>query len=601
MQYQKVKSAPKLTYVKGEKLEKLILKTMGLISDIVGATLGPGGQPVLIEREDANLPPMVTKDGVTVFRNLGLNDAAEQCVMEAARDTATRTAADAGDGTTCSSILAAEIVAQVFKYTKKNPTVSPQKIVRHLEKVFSNQIDPIIQKLARKVDVNVPEGRQLLHSVAKVSANGDVALADVVMDCFDIIGDDGNVTIEETSGPSHYEVEKIEGFPIRMGFDESCAKYYAKFINDPNNQRTVLERPVFILYHGRLNEFQNVVPALQAVGNAFQVRQDLIEGGASPDACPVVPHNVVLVACGFSDSALAALALNFAEPSSLIKCFPLLAPQSPQLNGQAEFLHDLSAITGARVLDQMNTPLQGATLADLGPGVKSFEATRYRSTVVGYADEGLRLMRIDQLKEQMGTPESELDKVLLNERVAKMSGGVAKLHVVGASNGELKEKRDRAEDAICAVRGAMKHGVLPAGGWTLLKLCNVLTRDPITDAILRPAFAAPVKRLLQNSGIVDDDEAMTVLAPVLEAIKADGPPIIYDLLDHKHVDAYEAGLLDSTPAVLEAIRNSISIASQIGTMGGIIVFARDHDLERAEASNTAEFLRNANTDFTDRT
>lgn len=578
MEYAKIKSVAKQVTVKGPKLQKLVLNTMKTISDVVGATLGPGGQPVLIERSEHDLPATVTKDGVTVFRALGFEDSAAHCIMETARDASVRTASEAGDGTTTATILAEAIVRKISEYIHRNPTVSPQKVVRHLEKVFGDFIRPEIAKLSTMVDVESDEGKRHLEAVAKVSANGDVDLAKAVMQCFEITGDDGNVTISESSGPSHYEVEKVNGFGIHMGYDESCAKYYPQFINDAGNQRVYMEKPVFILYHGRISEIQSVQKLLEKVGDCW-------EGGSEH-------HNVVLVATGFSDSVLASLALNFSHPKT-INVFPLLAPQSPQSSGQLQFLYDLSAITGARVLNQLSAPLNDAEVIDLGPGIDYFEAYRFRSTAVGYADEDLRLIRIDELKEMLTNPESQLDAMFIQERIAKLAGGIAKLRVIGSSNGELKEKRDRAEDAVCGVRGAIKHGCLPGGGWTLMKLCHVMPHDDIVDSILRPAFMAPIERLFLNSGIIEPGEAQHILSPVLEGLQ-NNVPIVYDFLEQKHVNAYEAGLLDSTPAVLEAVRASISIASQLGTLGGIVVFARDHELERSEASDVAEWTRNAN-------
>jgi chaperonin GroEL len=212
--------------------------------------------------------------------------------------------------------------------------------------------------------------------------------------------------------------------------------------------------------------------------------------------------------------------------------------------------------------------------------------------VVGYADETLRLCRIDELKQQLENPESELDAMLLQERIGKLAGGIAKLHVIGSSNGELRERRDRAEDAICGVRSAIKYGCLPGGGWTLMKLCATMPKDEITNYILRSAFMAPVERLLLNSGITEASEAQQILGPIIAGI-VNGKTIVYDFLDQKHVDAYESGLLDSAPAVLEAIRTSISIASQLGTLGGIVVYARDLDLERSESAAVASWKRDA--------
>jgi chaperonin GroEL len=582
MQYQKVKSVAKKIQTRGDALDRTILQTMKTISSIVGATLGPGGRQVLIERQEHNLPPMVTKDGVTVFRSLGFEDAATHCIMEAARDASVRTASEAGDGTTTATILAEAVVRLTKAYSEKNPRVSPQRVVRRLEKIFKVHIEPSLRRQAIKADMTTTEGRALLQNVASVSANGDTDLAEAVMTCFDLVGDDGNVTISELSGASKYEVERIEGFPIGIGYEESCAKFYPKFVNDPANQRVLLERPTFVVYHGRIQDPQSLFNLLSKIGYGFESQ--------------AIGPNVVLVATGFSESVLGYLGMMFPEAGAL-NVFPLLAPQSPFPNGQLNFLLDLCAVTGANLMDPMNLPFEQAELKDFGKAT-IFESYRFRSNVVGKPNEDLLLLRVDELQTNLARAESQLDTIYLQERIGKLTGGIARLKVIGASNGELKEKRDRAEDAVCAVRGAIKHGCLPGGGWALLKLMNELKdfEDPILNEVLIPALFEPVRRLLENVGLTEenDDEFRAILAPILLSLQNGQEPVVYDCLEGKHVFAKEDGILDSTPAVLEAIRNSLSIASLLGTLGGTVVFKRDLETERTEARDMANFNRDSN-------
>ena len=748
IQYQKVKSVAKEITVKGARLDRLILETVHVVSNVVGGTLGPGGCPVLIERQEPGLPPIITKDGISVFRSLGFQDSSAHCVMEMMRDASLRTASEAGDGpqplwskvltpsgfvsmqevkvgmdicgtdgsvqkvlgvfpkgkkeivsitfadgqavdccedhlwtvstpsaetktmstremmenwtseyatpklkghesnttikkivktgvhtemqcikvsnpdnlyitddfvvthnTTTSAVLAEAIIRKTKEYREANPRVSPQKIVRRLQSTFKNSIEPLIKGLSIPCNLESFNGLKALHAVATVSANGDTDLADAVMKCFNLVGDGGNVTISEVSGPSSYEVEKIDGYPVGVGFEDSCAKYYSKFINDPGTQRCIMDNPVFLVYNGRVTEMQTIVNLLMKVGIAWGKQE-------------YSHHNVVVVATGFSETVLSQLGLNF-EESNTINVFPLLAPHSPVLNGQLNFLYDICAITGATLLDSMNRPVDHAELVDLGPGIKSFEAHRFRSNIIGHASgeilnptddevgqlteenpvptyEQRTMIYLDHLQTQLDNPASELDKMLLQERFGKITGGIAKLKVVGASNGELKEKRDRAEDAVCAVRGAMQHGCLPGGGWVLLKTISVLKElnDPIVNEVLVPALIEPVIRMLSNMGIDLDSEFQSILGPVLEGIAAN-KAIVYDILEGKHVEAVEGGILDSLPAVLEAVRNSISIASVLGTLGALVVFPRDGETERSEARDTADFLRNSQLDIND--
>lgn len=584
MEYQKPKSAPKQIMTEGPQLEQLKLQTLKTISDLVGSTLGPNGKTVLIERFEHGLKPLVTKDGVTVIGSMAFIDASAQCILEAARDASVRTAKEAGDGTTTASVLAEAIVRNISQYCLAHPKVSPQKVIRRIEALFHDIMEPGIHKLSKKVDMDAKSGKRLLHAVARVSANGDVALADAVMKCFEYTGDEGNVTIVEKSGASGYSVEKIKGHTILTGYDESCQKFYPQFINDAGNQRCYLEKPIFILYHGSITEIQRVALLLEKIGEAWAADNESS------------PHNVVLVATGFSDSVLATLGLNFSTQDT-INVYPMLAPLSQQSNGQLEFLHDISAVTGATIFNPLSRPLERATPSDLG-GVEAFEAYRSRSSIIGYADESLLEARIDEITQMLENPDSELDSLLLTERKAKLSGGIAKLTVSGASTGELKEKSARADDAVCAVRGAIKQGTLPGGGWTLMKLCSLLPDDDVSNEILRPALMTPIERLLTNCGITVEEEAMAILSPIIQGIK-DGKRVVYDFLEGKHVDPYKGGLLDSTPAVLEALRNSISIATLLGTLGGTVCFMRDAQLEREEARITANYMRDANTNPAD--
>jgi chaperonin GroEL len=590
MQYQKAKSVAKRVEVKGPKLEAIISETMGTISSIVGATLGPGGRPVLIERQEFDLPSFVTKDGVTVMRSLGFEDSVKHCILEAARDAAVRTAAEAGDGTTTATILAESVMAATKNYCKANPRVSPQKVMRFLEQAFKTVIEPALHELTIRVPSEEVARRKLLKSVAKLSANGDEALADAVIKCFEEVGDEGNVTIAEVNGNSSYEVELIDGFPIGVGLEDCCLNFVHKFINNPKTQTCSMEWPRFIVYNGILSEIQTVVPLLEKIGMEWTAR-----GGGKSGY-----QNIVIVAKGFSDSVIAQLSINFQEATSF-NVFPLVAPRSPIPGAQVEFLLDVAAIVGAKIFDPMNEPLSQGELHELGPGVELFEATRFRSNIIGIADDESIVRRAGEIEAQLVAAASELDRQLLQERLGKLTGGIARLKVIGASGSEIKEKRDRAEDAVCAVRGAIKHGCLPGGGWALVKIIHILNQEfpgnPMISGILGPALLEPTRRLISNSGLTED-EGVAVFGPIWEGVRQ-GKMTVYDFLEGKHGDAVELGVLDSTPAVLEAIRNSFSIAAVLGTLGGAVVFQRDLDLELAEARDSAEFVRNANANEAD--
>lgn len=610
-EYKKAKSAAKTIIPRGDILENKILNTLKSISTIVGGTLGPGGHPVLIERQEHRLGCTVTKDGVTVFRSLGFNDASAHCILETARDAATRTASEAGDGTTTATILAEAINRYTKEFCNKYPNISPHRIVRIIHSILKDTIEPELEDLALDIGLvpNTPE-RKLALAVATISGNGDEPLANAVMNCFDITGDEGNVTILEGTGPlSKYEVQPVSGYPINMGYETSTPKWYSTFINDQATQKVVIDNPIFLLFFGRLNDLNPFVEILSHL-------QDLFDNKFTKQ------HNVIIVANGFSEAVIQKLAYNWADPSS-INIYPLQVPwDSPIHNHQKHFLDDLSAVVSGVVYDpDINTlnPLVDNTgspivenLVELGnvqldpedserfspEGIHRVEISRFKTMVLGDSDPDFILERIEELKQMASDPESELDATLLNERMAKLTQGIAQLKVIGSSSGDLRERRDRAEDAVCAVRGALLHGATPGGGWTLARLINVLGAKYVDDLerdvvehILVPSFREPINRLYENSGFISERKEM-VDRLCLNASDPDNLET-FDCLNLRWVDAYESGIIDSLPAVREAIRNSISVAALMGTCGGLVVFPRDHSFDEEEGHSTAEFVRTA--------
>jgi chaperonin GroEL len=345
MQYQKAKSAHKNVIPNGSYLRKKVLDTSSIIASVVGGTLGPGGHPVLIEREEHGLPPDITKDGVTVIRSLGFKDSASHVLMEAERDAAVRTAATAGDGTTTATILSDAFLRRVMKFCDSNKNYSPQAVVRDIQKTYAEVFEPSIRDLTLRGDLSTPEGRKRLAAVATVSANGDTELADAVLEAYDICGDDGNVTILEASGKvSSIEVREIPGFPIGMGYEESLQHFFPVFINRPDLQMVRMEKPAFLLYFGQINEMQVLLPLLEKLQDAY--RGEYLK-----------THNIVVVATGFSTKVLASLAVNWSDPNS-INVLPFLVPnKNPIHNAAKNFIDDLAAVVGAEVYDPVVAPL----------------------------------------------------------------------------------------------------------------------------------------------------------------------------------------------------------------------------------------------------
>lgn len=573
MSIRKVKTSPKLFVSDPQRLRHLVLSTMQRISEVVGSTLGPGGKNCLIESDVPGIPNKNTKDGVTVFNSLGAHNSYEHLIIEQARDAATRTATEAGDGTTTATILAAAMVQHLYEYCESNPRMSPQKVARDLAKVVRTKLVSSIQERGIQIDTDNVE---LLRMVAKVSANGDEDMADAVIQAFELLGygNNAHITIKEVSGPYGYDVSLIEGFPIPMGFEESAGKFHAMFINDQANQRCYLEKPLFLLYDGQLNDMITVQSIMEKIGDSYS------QGNTDH-------RNVVIFAHGFSASVLSTLSINFVHPDT-IKVLPISTPRAPFLNAETHFLHDLSAFTGARVFG-LKDKIAEAKIEDLGSGSEYFEAYRFRSTLVSNPDSVNIEVREEELQTQKKNAESKQESLWLEERIGKLTSGIARLTISGGSNGELKEAHDRCEDAVCAVRSAIAKGALPGGCRTMIDLATETALDETIPEhvkdILIPSLYTPILRLLDNAGYKEEE-----IEEIVDKLQKD-PDLVYDVENQQFGKAEELGIFDCLPAVEEALKNATSIASVMGTIGGIIAYPRDEAIEREEAKADSEFRK----------
>lgn len=572
--HRKAKDSSKMFVCDKEFLKRKVLSTMERVSNIVGSSLGPGGKVTLIESDYPGIPNKLTKDGVTIFKALGARDPYEHLIIESARDTAQRTATEAGDGTTTATILAYNIIKNLFEFCEKNPKYSPQKAAREISKVTEQTLIPYINSRSIKVD---EENKSILKMVAQISANGDSDMADAVIKAFEEIGygDASHVTIRELSGKKGYTVERIDGFPIPVGFEESIGKLHTAFINDAANQRCHLEKPLFLLYDGNVNDLISFLPLMEALGKKYA------EEGNSDY------KNLVIVAHGFSENVLTQLAFNFANPNTM-NVLPMITFRAQFLNSETHFLYDLSAFTGAKVFglkDQINT----AVIDDLGRGMESFEAYRFRSTVIGDPDPVNIEVRAEELKTMKLNAEGEAERKLLEERLGKITNGIAKLTIYGGSNGELKEAHDRCEDAVCAVRSAIAHGAVPGGCRMAINLAVQLLQEfpensPMRE-VLAPSLLALPHKLLDNAGY-NTEEIEDVLGYLIQ-----NPDAVYDVENQKYGKAEELGLFDATRAVTESLSNAVSIAAVLGTCGGLVCYPRDDAFERSEATADSEYMR----------
>lgn len=554
------------------KLQKMIVATMDEISGIVGSSLGPGGRVVVIESDLQGIPNKNTKDGVSIFRALGSHDPFKHLIIEQTRDAAIRTVNEAGDGTTTATVISAALIKNLFDFCSKNRRYSPQKVARIIAKSLDETLVPSIRKQSIKITT---KNQDLLEKVATISVNGDKDMAKAVIQAFEEVGygASSHVTIQELSGPSgQYEVKLIEGFPVDKGYEESIGKFHPAFINDQGNQRCLLDKPLFILFDGNVTDMVQIQPVLEQIGEEYVSGKSEFK-------------NVVIVAHNFSDQVLTQLAFNFPNPQT-INIVPLTTPLSQIINGQLEFLMDVSAFTGAKIFD-MNNSLLDATPEDFGKSMEKIEIYRFRTTIVGEPDQLNVEDRASQISTRMKQSESKIEKILLEERLGKLTNGIAQLKIYGSSNAELKEKADRAEDAVCAVRAAISHGCLPGGCRVLINLLIGLLAETenkeIMQEVLIPSLAAPFYKLLDNAGY-NVDEQQEILGKLIE-----NKDLVYDVENGVFGKAKELGIFDATLAVEQALKNAVSIASVMGTLGGIVAFPRDGQLERQAALDDANF------------
>lgn len=653
MNHLKVRNQP--TKVMVDNPLPFVLEATEKIDRIVGATLGPGGKPVLLERQEYGLPPFLTKDGVSVYKSLGFEGAIHDLVMEALRDPAVHTANEAGDGTTTATILAAAFIRRVHQFSLANPGCSPQGVGRALQAMLSSALNFLQEKSVAAV-MRGPDGQlnrdglALLKSVARTSANGDEQIAASALEAMVQAGDAGNVVLTEAPGEG-YLVEKIEGYSLAGGWEDTAKTLAPNWWTDQAREICRVDAPRVLVYNGKLSSLSPIAALLERVIAQCEANQSddeaaILAFGAEAgvigpcqhktadkvcgatmsapaegkwrcekghaavldpalDECRRLSNVVVVVANSFSESVLTDFFMNFRKPDGL-KLVPCLAPHGPSPNYQVQILQDIAAITGSTIIDPISARL--SDLSCLGPGIAAFEMDRLRSNFEGaaYKMAALRAspyrtklaQRMVEVRDQVSKNVSVLDRTYSQERLAKLSGGLIRLIVRGTSNADIRERRDRAEDAICAIRGATREGCLPGAGWGLFALASHLRShaaaadQAMIEQIMVPALTEPFRRLLSNAGYsAADVEVLWVeMARRVEEALGGAPPSILDVTTREWVDPFAAGILDSTPAVDRAVR-SASAQIQMGYLGGIVAYKRDSDLERSEALAASAYQR----------
>jgi chaperonin GroEL len=536
-----------------QQLKGVVHDAIGRMSAVVGRTLGPGGRPVIIERD--GLSPLVTKDGVTVARSLGVDKSEANIIIEAAKEICINTAKQAGDGTTTAIVLANWLVEFGQQFMDSNPKYNPQRLVSDLQEAYDAVIVPYLKEYAIKV-----ASPEQLKNVATISANGDLKVAEAVVQAVMNAGDDGTVLIEEGQG-NMMKVETAEGYVITTGLKD-IGSIGPIFINDKAGQQCKMDNGVVFLYDGTVNDIK--------VPMAIQAAYEGTEFYGSP---------IMVLAHGFADNVLEAFAK---QTKSGVSVVPVKTPMSGLPNSRSLFLLDMSAYTGGTVYDPGTVDKFMTEDRQTGFGVfKSAKVNMYETVINCEVNVEAINERIVELKAIGDAAFSEMDRMFVRAAIGKLTGGLSTIWVGGASELEIREKKDRVEDAVEAVRSAIAEGVIPGGCMVHLKLQQELSNHPDKKDswnILINALGEPFNLLMENCG---EDPAMIrqLLGMNLTAGDPGLPSVVFDANTHKLDDPFKAGIIEPAKVCRVSIGNALSVASLLITLGGLVVVPRDSQME----------------------
>ncbi len=505
-----------------------------VVASAVATTLGPKGRNVALDRKFGS--PTITHDGVTVAKEIELEDPFENMGAQLLKEAATKTNDIAGDGTTTSTVLAHAIVNEGLKTLAAG--ANPMLLKRGIE-----QAARLVSEAIRKQAIEITT-KEDIANVASISAQ-DRVIGDLIADVMDKVGKDGVITVEESKG-LEFEKEYVEG----MQFDRGYISPY--FITDPDHMEAVIAEPYVLVYDRKISAAADIVPLLEK----------LVQIGK---------RELVIIAEDVDGEALATLALN-----RIRGMLNVLAVKAPGFGDRRKaMLQDIAVLTGATVIsDEMGRKLETATIADLGRAEK-IVADKDNTTVVGGKgdDKGIRA-RIEQIRVEIDKSTSDYDREKLQERLAKLSGGVAIIRVGAATETELKEKKHRVEDALSATRAAVEEGIVPGGGVALVNAVASLEKvkmdnedEQIGVNIVRKALEIPMRRIVENAG----KDGSVIVENVRQAQKkARTHTIGYDVLREEYMDMVKGGVIDPAKVTRGALENAASIAAMILTTEALI-------------------------------
>ncbi len=516
----------------GEDARRRLKVGTDTLAQAVKTTLGPKGRNVALDKKWG--APTVTHDGVTVAKEIELSNPFENMGAQLLKEAATKTNDVAGDGTTTATVLAQAIVNEGLRNVAAG--ANPMLLKRGIELAAAAVVDSI-----RKNSIEIKGHDDIAH-VASISA-ADTAIGDLIAEVMDKVGKDGVITVEESKGLA-FEVEYVDG----MQFDRGYISPY--FITDAETMQAVLEDAHILIYDKRISMVDDIMPILEKL-----VQSD--------------KRDLVIIAEDVDGQALATLVLN-----RLRGAFNVIAVKAPGFGDRRKaMLQDIAVLTGGTVITEvMGRKLESATIEDLGRADK-VSSTKDDTTIVGGHGKAEEIKgRINQIKVEIENSTSDYDREKLQERLAKLAGGVAVISVGAATETELKEKKHRVEDALSATRAAVEEGVVPGGGVALINALKAIKElkddDPDINTginIVRRALEEPMRQLVSNAGQIG-----AVIINEVRLRQSEGGFIGYNVMTEVYEDMFEAGIIDPAKVTRSAVQNAASIAAMILTTGVLI-------------------------------
>lgn len=501
------------------------------LANAVTVTLGPRGRNVVIEKSFG--APTITKDGVTVAKEIELADKVENMGAQMVREVASRTADNAGDGTTTATVLAQSIISNGLKNVTAG--ANPMELKRGIDAAVKSVVSEL-QKLSQ----NVQDNPESIKQVATISSNGDEEIGTRIADAFEKVGKDGVITVEEAKSMDTY-LDTVEG----MQFDRGYLSPY--FVTDSEKMTAELEDPYILIFDKKISNMKDLLPILEKV---IQTNRPLL-----------------IIAEDVEGEALATLVVNKLRGS-----LKIAAVKAPGFGDRRKaMLEDIAILTGGTVIsEERGYKLENATLDFLGE-VDRVTIDKDNTTIVGgKGKENDIKARINQIKSQVESTTSDYDREKLQERLAKLSGGVAVIYVGAASEVEMKEKKARVEDALHATRAAVEEGIVAGGGVAYLRALKGVEKlkgenpdQEIGFDIVRRALQAPLRAIANNAGV----EGSIVVQKVLEGKDAYG----YNARTEKYEDLIKAGVIDPTKVARTALENAASVAALLLTTEAVVV------------------------------